>query len=58
MNEDGNSKVNNEKMAVQADNQFPSKVQVYYVNFEGNFGKNHVTPRGLKADLINSFVAV
>jgi DNA replication licensing factor MCM3 len=23
-----------------------------------NFGKNHVTPRGLKADLINQFVAV
>jgi len=23
------------------------------VNFDGNFGRNHVTPRGLKADLIN-----
>jgi DNA replication licensing factor MCM3 len=28
------------------------------VNFEGSFGKNHVTPRGLKANLINQFVSV
>lgn len=41
-----------------ADQQFPRKTQVYYVNFDGNFGRNHVTPRGLKADLINQFVAV
>ena len=51
-------KVNNEKMAQATDNQFPKKTQVYYVNFDGNFGRNHVTPRGLKADLINQFVAV
>ena len=38
---------------VAQDAQFPKKVPVYYVNFEGNFGKHHVTPRGLKADLIN-----
>jgi len=37
---------------------FPRKVQMYYVNFEGNFGRNYVTPRGLKADLMNQFVAV
>jgi len=43
--------MNSEKMA-QAD-QFPKKTTVYYVNFDGNFGRNHVTPRGLKADLIN-----
>jgi len=23
------------------------------VSFEGNFGTNHVTPRGLKANLVN-----
>jgi DNA replication licensing factor MCM3 len=28
------------------------------VNFEGNFGKNYVTPRGLKATLVNQFVQV
>lgn len=59
MQEDAtNGKVNNEKMAQAVDNQFPKKTQVYYVNFDGNFGRNHVTPRGLKADLINQFVAV
>lgn len=31
---------------------------MYYINFEGNFGRNHVTPRGLKADLVNQYVAV
>ena len=30
----------------------------YYVNFEGNFGKNYVTPRGLKANLVNQYVQV
>jgi DNA replication licensing factor MCM3 len=49
---------NSEKMAMATDIQFPKKTQVYYVNFDGNFGRNHVTPRGLKADLINQFVAV
>ena len=59
MEEDStNGKANNEKMAQATDNQFPKKTQVYYVNFDGNFGRNHVTPRGLKADLINQFVAV
>jgi DNA replication licensing factor MCM3 len=48
--------MNSEKTA-QAD-QFPKKTTVYYVNFDGNFGRNHVTPRGLKADLINQFVNV
>ena len=35
---------------------FPKKVQVFYVNFEGNIGRNYVTPRGLKATLVNKFV--
>ncbi len=47
----------NEKVAAQQDN-FPKKTQVYYVNFEGNFGRHHITPRGLRADLLNQFVAV
>ena len=56
--EDG-GKQNQEKLAVQSsDIHFPKKVQVYYVNFEGNFGKNYVTPRGLKAQLVNQFVQV
>jgi DNA replication licensing factor MCM3 len=47
----------NEKTAAAQDN-FPTKTQVYYVNFEGNFGRNHVTPRGLRAELLNNFVSV
>jgi hypothetical protein len=52
MHEDG-GKGNNEKLANAADQYFPKKVQTYHVNFEGNFGKNYVTPRGLKANLVN-----
>jgi DNA replication licensing factor MCM3 len=33
-------------------------VKQFYINFDGNFGKNHITPRGLKADLANEYVAV
>lgn len=49
----GKAGSNPEKMAARTDSQFPTKTKVYYVNFDGNFGRNHVTPRGLKADLIN-----
>lgn len=30
----------------------------YLVNFEGNLGRNLVTPRGLNAQLVNNFVGV
>ena len=46
-----------EKAALQQDN-FPKKAAVFYVNFEGSFGRNHVTPRGLRAELLNQFVEV
>lgn len=52
---------NSEKTATMqnaGDKAFPTKVKKYYVNFEGSFGKNHVTPRGLKANLVNQFVSV
>ena len=51
---------NSEKQALAnaADKAFPTKVKKYYVSFEGNFGANHVTPRGLKANLVNQFVSV
>ena len=45
-------------MMQAADAYFPKKTMSYYINFEGNFGKNHITPRGLKADLVNQFVCV
>ena len=52
LQEDG-GKMGSEKMANAADAYFPKKVQTYYINFEGSFGKNFVTPRGLKANLVN-----
>jgi len=58
MQDDG-GKLNSEKTAVQSsDVNFPKKVKTYYINFEGNFGKNYVTPRGLKSALVNQFVQV
>ena len=49
----------NEKTAARSnDMAFPTKVKKYYVNFDGNFGRNHITPRGLKANLINQLVTV
>ena len=51
-----NGKGGNEKGMMT--DQFPKKTVVYYVNFDGNFGRNHVSPRGLKADLINQYVNV
>lgn len=59
MTDDTGTGKGNQKAAVaQGNNQFPSKVSVYYINFDGNFGKNHITPRGLKADLVNQYIAV
>ena len=56
MQEDS-GKQNQEKIAAQnADIHFPKKTLTYYINFEGNFGKNYVTPRGLKANLVNRYV--
>jgi DNA replication licensing factor MCM3 len=53
-------KGDNEKQALANanDKAFPTKVKKYYVNFEGHFGQNHITPRGLKANLVNQFVSV
>ena len=54
MKDEGAKGQNSEKqMANQGDRAFPTKVQKYYVSFEGNFGKNHVIPRGLNAALVN-----
>jgi DNA replicative helicase MCM subunit Mcm2 (Cdc46/Mcm family) len=51
---DDSLKGGNEKTAAQTnDKAFPTKVKKYYINFDGNFGRNHITPRGLRANLIN-----
>lgn len=57
MREDVGSQKGGEKTATRSET-FPSKTSVYYVNFEGTLGKNHVTPRGLRSELLNNFVAV
>ena len=35
-----------------------AKPAQYRISFEGNLGRNHVTPRGLTASLVNNLVAV
>ena len=55
---DGSGKGQQSKAAVREEAAFPRKVQTFHVNFEGNFGHNFVTPRGLKAPLLNQMVAV
>ena len=48
-----------EKMRTQArTEQFPTKPKTNTVNFIGSFGRNHITPRGLKANMLNKLVKV
>ena len=56
INDDSGKNPNPDK--VMQDDKFPTKTQRYYVTFEGNFGRNHVTPRGLKSNLMNQLVSV
>lgn len=59
MHDDSGKGPNSEKQAAGTnDKAFPTKTKRYYINFEGNFGRNHVTPRGLKAQLVNQLVSV
>ena len=59
MNDDSSKTGHPDKQAAgQNDKAFPTKTKRYYVNFEGNFGRNLVTPRGLKSTLINNLVSV
>jgi len=59
MLDDSSKGGNPEKQAAGTnDKAFPTKTKRYYINFEGNFGRNHVTPRGLKANLVNQLVSV
>lgn len=49
----------NEKVRAQSRNEtFPTKVQKSNVNFTGNFGRHYITPRGLKANMLNKLVRV
>ena len=44
--------------AQNSDINFPHKMTTYYVNLKGNIGRNYVTPRGLKSNLVNELVQV
>mmetsp|Transcript_34128 Transcript_34128/g.25190 ORF Transcript_34128/g.25190 Transcript_34128/m.25190 type:complete len:130 (+) Transcript_34128:1-390(+) len=44
--------------AASAEAFFPRKVLAYHVSFDGNFGENFVTPRGLRSNLVNQMVTV
>ena len=52
------SSISREKLVAQASVQFPVKEKKLKLNFEGNFGRNFVTPRGLKANMVNNLVRV
>lgn len=50
-----------EKMRAHANSQsqsFPTKTETSHVNFSGNFGRHYITPRGLKANMLNKLVKV
>ena len=48
-----------DKMRAQNEsNAFPTKTEKSSVWFSGNFGRNYITPRGLKANMLNKLVKV
>jgi DNA replication licensing factor MCM3 len=51
--------VTTEKLRAQSKSEtFPTKAQTNHVNFTGNFGRHYITPRGLKAQMLNKLVRV
>lgn len=56
--EDLDSSLSNEKMRANEQKMFPTKQPKLRLTFEGNLGRNFVTPRGLKANMLNSLVRV
>lgn len=51
--------VTNEKLRAQSSSTtFPTKTETNHVNFTGNFGRHYITPRGLKAQMLNKLVRV
>jgi len=48
-----------DKMRAQArSHTFPAKTEKSSLNFTGSFGRHHITPRGLKANMLNKLVKV
>ncbi|CAI2384392.1 unnamed protein product [Moneuplotes crassus] len=46
------------KLGMSSTSQFPVKEKTLKINFTGKLGKNYVTPRGLRAPMLNSLVCV
>jgi len=51
--------VRDEKLRAQSNSGvFPTRTTSSHVNFTGNFGRHYITPRGLKANMLNKLVRV
>jgi DNA replication licensing factor MCM3 len=46
------------KMATSESGMFPVRTRKLKVNFSGKLGRNYITPRGLRAPLLNNLVCV
>jgi DNA replication licensing factor MCM3 len=59
MMKDFNDDVTHQKLRAQSHtDNFPTKTESSHVNFTGNFGRHYITPRGLKAHMLNKLVRV
>lgn len=58
MIEELDSSIDTEKARLYDQKKFPTKQKKIKLNFEGNMGKNFITPRGLRSIMINSLVRV
>lgn len=56
--DDLNFNSDNQKTRLYRQNDFPVKQHKLKLTFNGNVGRNFITPRGLKANMINSLVRV
>ena len=56
--DDLNNSIASEKVKMINPSSFPVKHNTLKLNFDGNYGKNFVTPRGLKSSMINTLVKV
>jgi DNA replicative helicase MCM subunit Mcm2 (Cdc46/Mcm family) len=58
MNDYRDDSTNEKARAQSRTDAFPTKTEDNHVNFTGNFGRHYITPRGLKAQMLNKLVRV
>jgi len=58
MIKDMDSSFSSEKTRLNSQSNFPVKQESLKLNFDGNLGRNFITPRGLKSSMINSLVKI